>query len=703
MMLRDTQRLLILGALITAPAAYGQAVDTSEWACQYCPFEDGYTADYAIGATSVGEDSAYVGDATGYDEEGVYANVDGQGSYARDDYRMRWTLDDLGLDSRALAIEGGQPGTWDYDLAYSELPRRRFATTQSVYVATSDTALTLPSGWVSAPTTAGLTQLGSSLRRTNIESDRALFAIGGRYLPSRRWSVTADYRRRENDGVRLYSGSSFTSSAELPMPFDYVTDEVDIGIAYGADNGFVALGWYLSDFANSNAALSWESPYGLLAAGPTYALAQAPGSRFQQLSLRASYSFPGANTVASISAAMGDIEQDAAFLPYTMNSGLAVDPLPRSNLDGQVDTSNFAFAVTSRFIDKLRVKLSYRIDERDNKTAQAQWNRVITDTFISNEFESNIPYSFERSALSLRGDYDLFDTVRVSAGYDRKDVDRDFQEVAEQTEDTGWGRLRWQPTPALELDIKGGTSRRDIDRYNESFATVLEQNPLLRKYNLAYRYREFGEITLAFAPAERPVSMTLSALVADDSFTRSQLGMLSADEFRLAADITWTVSDNASVYVNAGMEDIESVQAGSGAFAAADWRATHDDDFTTIGFGFHVRNLGANDNFDLAFDYLDTDGGSEIIVDSDVTGLSEFPELQTELAYARLRLSYRSSERMEWNLNLRYQRFLAEDWALEGVRPATMPTVLSLGAQPYSPDVLLVGFGFRYRIGGDDE
>ncbi|MDH3533146.1 MAG: MtrB/PioB family outer membrane beta-barrel protein, partial [Gammaproteobacteria bacterium] len=218
MMLRDTQRLLILGALITAPAAYGQAVDTSEWACQYCPFEDGYTADYAIGATSVGEDSAYVGDATGYDEEGVYANVDGQGSYARDDYRMRWTLDDLGLDSRALAIEGGQPGTWDYDLAYSELPRRRFATTQSVYVATSDTALTLPSGWVSAPTTAGLTQLGSSLRRTNIESDRALFAIGGRYLPSRRWSVTADYRRRENDGVRLYSGSSFTSSAELPMP-----------------------------------------------------------------------------------------------------------------------------------------------------------------------------------------------------------------------------------------------------------------------------------------------------------------------------------------------------------------------------------------------------------------------------------------------------------------------------------------------------
>ena len=79
---------------------------------------------------------------------------------------------------------------------------------------------------------------------------------------------------------------------------------------------------------------------------------------------------------------------------------------------------------------------------------------MITDTFTTLELEANIPYSFERSSLSLSADYDLYDTLRLSGGYDRKDIERDFQEVAEQTEDIGWGRLRWQPTPALELDVR---------------------------------------------------------------------------------------------------------------------------------------------------------------------------------------------------------------------------------------------------------
>ena len=45
------------------------------------------------------------------------------------------------------------------------------------------------------------------------------------------------------------------------MPFDYVTDEVDFEARYAADNSFVALSWYLSDFQNDNTALFWEQPF----------------------------------------------------------------------------------------------------------------------------------------------------------------------------------------------------------------------------------------------------------------------------------------------------------------------------------------------------------------------------------------------------------------------------------------------------------
>jgi len=97
-----------------------------------------------------------------------------------------------------------------------------------------------------------------------------------------------------------------------------------------------------------------------------------------------------------------------------------------------------------------------------------------------------------------------------------------------------------------------------------------------------------------------------------------------------------------------------------------------------------------------------SDGESEIVVQSFGRTPSEFPELQSELDNLRVRLSYRRSERLTVNLDLRYERFATEDWALQGVAPGTIPAVLSLGAQPYDYDVFVLGLGFRYRIGGDD-
>lgn len=510
-----------------------------------------------------------------------------------------------------------------------------------------------------------------------------------------------DYRRQDQDGSKIVGGSSFNQASLLPMPFDYVTDEIDMAVRYSADNGFVALGWYLSDFSNDNTALTLEQPFSFdpLIGNDTFAIAQAPSNKFQQVSLQAGYSFVEQKTVVSFSAAIGDIDQDSSLLPYTVTSSIATSPLPRARLDGSVDTTNFALAVTSRAIDKGRINFSYRYDERDNKTSQDLWNRVIVDTFATTDLEANIPYSFERSSLSLSADYDLLDTVRVSGGYDRKDIDRDFQEVAEQTEDTGWGRLRWRPTSALELDIRGGASERDVDSYNDVFAVSVGQNPLLRKYNLAYRYREFGDVSLSFSGEE--VSVTLNALYADDEYTDSEIGITSGNELRVAADLNWALSENASLYLNAGFEDIESEQVGSEAFSTPDWSATHDDDFTTVGMGFRVRNIA--EKVDVQMDYMRSDGASEIIVDRALGGASEFPELESVLDYLRFRLSYRQSERLELNLNLLYQRFEAEDWALEGVAPAAIPEVLSLGAQPYDDEVFMIGVGFRYRVGVDTE
>ena len=138
---------------------------------------------------------------------------------------------------------------------------------------------------------------------------------------------------------------------------------------------------------------------------------------------------------------------------------------------------------------------------------------MITDSpLLTGADEENLPYSFKRSRLNLRGDVTVFGDLGLAAGYDRTELDRDFQEVAEQDEDGGWGQVRWRPRSWFDLRARGGASKREVDRYDTTVAASFGQNPLLRKYNLAYRFRQYGEATLAVSIPERPLSIELGDL-----------------------------------------------------------------------------------------------------------------------------------------------------------------------------------------------
>jgi hypothetical protein len=60
---------------------------------------------------------------------------------------------------------------------------------------------------------------------------------------------------------------------------------------------------------------------------------------------------------------------------------------------------------------------------------------------------------------------------------------------------------------------------------------------------------------------------------------------------------------------------------------------------------------------------------------------------------------YRWSPALTLRTTLRYEHFDADDWQLDGVEPATVPTLLSLGADAYDYDVTLFELAFTYRFG----
>ena len=126
-------------------------------------------------------------------------------------------------------------------------------------------------------------------------------------------------------------------------------------------------------------------------------------------------------------------------------------------------------------------------------------------------------------------------------------------------------------------------------------------------------------------------------------------------------------------------------------------REEHEDSFRSLGGGLRLRSIV--EGVDLEFDYLRSNGKGEIAIAPVGSLRSAFPDLATTLEYLRVGADYRRSVALTITADLRWQRFETDDWALQGVGPATIPTVLSLGARPYDEEAVIATLGFRYRFG----
>jgi len=566
-----------------------------------------------------------------------------------------------------------------------------------VFAEVNPDTLKLPSDWVRAGTTAGFSTLESDLFGRDIESDRETMTVGGRFSPTARADVFAEYRRTRREGTNAQGAAYYTNASLLPRPFAHTTDELDVGVRFRGERSSVKAAYYASFFDDDGVELEWDNPFTSAIGAETAALARPPDSSFQQVIVSGDFRSrqPGATFTYSVSA--GLMEQDGMLPDYTTNPAVPIAPLPRTSLDGRVDTRKVALAASFNPLARVRLKAAYRYDERDNRTPVAQWERVVAETFNAGELTVNTPYGFARGDLTLRADYDMTAKLRLTAGFDDQALDRDHQEVASQDESSGWGQLRWRPNAYVDLRARAGTAKREIGDYDTSLAESLDQNPLMRKYNLAYRFREFAEMTLTASLPNKPVTASGVLRIANDSYTQSELGVLASDDRRFALDFSWSFAESASVYVSLALDEIDSRQAGSERYAAPDWHAAIADEFRSLGAGLSVDEL--TERLSFAIDYTSGRGTSE----TEMTAMSgrpgRFPSINTRLDFWRMQFTYEIAERIQGALDVRYQRFKARDWALQDVAPATLPNVLTLGARPYDYDVLLIGLTVRYSLG----
>ncbi len=682
--------LCALAAIETEPPA---DVDRSHWECGYCVFETGFHGEAEAGVGYNSQDSYKYGEYNGLQDDGAFLIGNATARYRDDDaHYLDLRIRDLGLDTRSMDIKGGQQGRYKLFLEYDEIPHFISDTARTPYRGQGNDRLRLPAGWVPAGSTAGMTALPGSLKDADLETKRKRLGLGAAFIPASKWETAIKVRHEEKDGQKSAAGTFFFNAAQLIEPVDYVTDEVEASVSYNTKNWQSRLSYYGSFFDDRNDSLTWQNAYNPIVAGANSGkLALPPDNRFNQILLSSGYSL-NENTRFSGDIAIGRMEQDEDLLAATQNPNLAV-ALPRNSADAKVDTLTANLKVDSRVSRKVSLNAAWRYNDRDNKTPTDTFTPVTTDVFIATP-RKNVPYSFTDNSLSLGGDYRINLLTRLSAGYEYQTKERTHQEVDKTKEGTFWGKMKMRAREWLDVEFKAAHAQRDNSGYHTVSQTVPPENPLMRKYNLADRDRDTGSFHATFTPLER-VSIGLGIDLSRDDYENSELGLTESKEHNYNLDTSVLLTDATSIHAFVGRQVIKSEQAGSQAFAAADWTAKNDDTFDTLGIG--VKHALIKDKLDIGVDYAHARSVGEIRVDTGATG-GVFPDLKTDLDTVKLYADYRMRENLTLHGAYWYEKYNSEDWAVDGVNPATIPNVISLGEDSPDYDAHVVMLSVRYKF-----
>lgn len=694
----------LLGAgMATGPAALAQEMpDFEQWQCRFCPFPGaGLEGSVGVSALHVSDDSARFGDYTGLDEKGAYGNADADVMYrAEGGYAVSVEAHDLGLDSRSIDLRVGRQGSWVVDLSWDELPRRLDDSGRTVYSGLGSNTLRLPAGWVRGNFASELTALDASLQDFTLGWDRKTAGLGIEFVPSERLRYEAEWTHQTKQGRGLTWGNFLGTAQDLAKPLDYQTNQVDAALIYGGSGWNVRVGYFGSFFSNKDTALTWDNPFN----GPDRGrMAMAPDNLYHQLQLSGAYRFSVWDTSLNTSYAVGRMKQSDALLQYTINPAIPAQPLPRESFDGRVDTTHSNVRLTSRPADRLRLSAEYRYSERDNQSGQYEWAAVQSDAFQTLSFINPV-YGFEHRDLSLMGDYRFSRMLQGAAGWQQKVRERDFQNVDRTEEDIYWARLRFRPVSELSLSLRAETSSRDASEYQAipSTGAGAEQNPLLRKYYLADRDRDLGQVQVEFIPSAR-LSLSARYERAEDRYDESVVGLVASDYDQFSAEASAQVWRALVLTAYYSRENYDSATVGAASFlvpntAPPNWEGRTEDRHDVHGVGLNWPGL-ADGRLDLRADWMRADTTGKIAMENPLGApASAFPDLRSKLTGAEVMADWHLNPRWSLNLGWRWEKFSANDWAKDGVGPATIANVLTFGSQTLDYDVNVFLLGFRYNF-----
>ena len=697
--------LLAPTAFADNPGIFSQPLpDTENFRCKFCPEEIDENNTVTAGLTIVANNESKFSEYRGYDGSSVSLAVDGQYQLIDEDKYFSLQATNAGTSNRQVEMESRRYGRYQFNLVFDQITRFQSDSSKTLYQGVeSDTLVT--------PTVANTNALADSqsivaLYGTgsgyDIKQQRNRFNVTFKKIFSSKWESRINYHYEKKTGLKTFGaafGSNYNTalSVILPEPIDYVTQLINLSVGYYGSIFKFETGVKGSLFKNSNTKILWDNLYLNNAANEATngQSALEPDNQFYQVyALGLIRPLNWITAKGQISA--GKLKQDQAFLPYTVNNNLTVSDLPKSSLDGSVNTLTGNFRLSIKPIKALHVYANSSFDRKDNKTDSATYSYLALDTAASSSSptRANLPYGYRLYSTSLATDYYYQKNSFLNIGYKYQQKSRTYSEIAKTKTNLVWAKVKQKISVNSMVSLKVERSERDASDFSLVSQINPSQNPLMRKYYLADKSRQ--NIAINFSTILlNDFSFQASMSYATDDYSASVLGVTDATDFSYGIDVSKPLTDSISSNAFIHVENIESYQKGID-FNSQDWRVYNSDTFTTMGLGVDWKEF--SDEIDIGSKVVMALSKGEISPERNDTNQTAFPDLTTSRINIELYGSYALKENMSIKARYILEKYKESDWHYDDVDATTLDRVL--GTQQVSSDYLahlfLVSFSYSF-------
>lgn len=396
-----------------------------------------------------------------------------------------------------------------------------------------------------------------------------------KWTPDGSWTFKVDYSTDHRYGVQeqgfLFSSSTSTPMAQVPMPVNDTTDNASVsGEYFGTSpwgmkwNGMIR--YDLSLYRDAYTQYTVENPFGgpgSPVAGATLcpiantttpnncygwgAMGTAPDNSANTIMAQAGVDLPGfRNNRYMGTLQFSDMRQNATFTPETINAlGLTglypvknltlvqLDPLGTSSLNGDVQTFLSNNVLSTQITPELKNKLDYRFYSYENNTPLLTlMNWIVNDAAIATPATTGntgvgsgsyaphttlfSSYVKQNAAEEVTWHPVSWGTFGVSSGWEGYNYQQYAVDTTNEFIEKVWTGLT--PTDWMTVRASDSFSWRRYDNYNwqnyigsvmlaGTAGTGFVENPALVDYNVANRNRQAGNLYFDF---DTPFGLTIT-------------------------------------------------------------------------------------------------------------------------------------------------------------------------------------------------